>query len=82
MPKLLTSADSAQEIQMKGGQVLAFKAGTGSMQMKVRVDDGEYVNLEESKTADFAQFGDFKDAVMVFEITGNAKLAIYGNFYA
>lgn len=80
--KLLTAQNSTDEIQMQGEHLLAFKANTGALQIQIKVDDGVFIPLEDSKTADFSNYADFKDAVLKFEITGDAKLVIYGGFYA
>ncbi len=78
----LTSADSAKEFTMKGKHPIAFQANGGTLQIKIKVEDGVFVNLGEQVNQDYATVGDFGNAILKFEITGGGKMAYYGGFYA
>jgi hypothetical protein len=78
----LTSADSAEEFTMKGKHPIAFQANGGTLQIKIKVEDGVFVNLGEQVNQDYATVGDFGNAILKFEITGGGKMAYYGGFYA
>lgn len=78
----LTSADSAKEFTMKGKHPIAFQANGGTLQIKMKVEDGVFVNLGELVTQDYATVGEFGNAILKFEITGGGKMTYYGGFYA
>lgn len=78
----LTSADSAKEFTMKGKHPIAFQANGGTLQIKMKVEDGVFVNVGDLITEDYAAVGEFGNAVLKFEITGAGKMAYYGGFYA
>lgn len=78
----LTSAESATEFTMKGKHPIAFQANGGTLQIKIKVEDGVFVNLGEQVNQDYATVGDFGNAILKFEITGGGKMAYYGGFYA
>lgn len=78
----LTSADSAKEFTMKGRHPIAFQANGGTLQIKIKVDDGAFVNLGEKITKDCATVGDFGNSILKFEITGGGKMTYYGGLYA
>lgn len=78
----LTSADSSKEFTMKGKHPIAFQANGGTLQIKMKVSDGVFVNMGELITEDYTSVGEFGNAVLKFEITGGGLMAYYGGFYA
>lgn len=77
----LTSADSAKEFTMRGRHPIAFKANGGTLQIKIKVSEGNFINLGDQITDDYSCVGDFGNAVLKFEITGGGEMAYYGGFY-